>query len=90
MVWDSNPSRERGFSLHQNVQTDSGTHAAPYSVGIGTSFRRGKQPMSETDHSPPSSVEVKNEWRYISTPPLCLHGICKDNITFTCTEYVNA
>jgi len=29
----------------------------------------------EADHSPPPSAEVKNVWSYISTPPVCLHGI---------------
>jgi hypothetical protein len=30
----------------------------------------------ESDHSPPSSVEVKNVWSYTSTPPIRLHGMC--------------
>jgi hypothetical protein len=34
-----------------------------------------KRPGREADHSPPSSVEVKNEWSYTSTPPVCLHGM---------------
>jgi len=29
----------------------------------------------EADNSPPSSAEVKSEWNYTSTPPICLHGI---------------
>jgi hypothetical protein len=36
----------------------------------------------EADHSSPSSAEVKNVWSYISTTPVCLHGIVlneKDN-----------
>jgi hypothetical protein len=28
-------------------------------------------------------TEVKNEWRYTSTPPICLHGVDRDNFTFT-------
>jgi len=27
-----------------------------------------KRPGREADHSPPSSAEVKNAWRYTSTP----------------------
>jgi hypothetical protein len=27
------------------------------------------------DHSPPSSVKVKNAWRYTSIPPILLHGV---------------
>jgi hypothetical protein len=34
-----------------------------------------KLPQREADHSPPSSVEVKNEWRYTFTPPIRLHGV---------------
>jgi hypothetical protein len=31
-------------------------------------FKRAKQPGHEVDHSPPSSVEVKNEWSCTSIP----------------------
>jgi hypothetical protein len=34
-----------------------------------------KRPVRETDHSPPSSAEDKNVWRYTSTPPTRLHGV---------------
>jgi hypothetical protein len=34
-----------------------------------------KRPGHEAHHSPPSSVEVKNEWSYTSTPPIRLHGV---------------
>jgi hypothetical protein len=34
-----------------------------------------KRSGREADHSPPSSAEIKNAWRYISTPPIRLHGI---------------
>jgi hypothetical protein len=34
-----------------------------------------KRPGGEADHSPPSSVEVKNVWSYTSTPPVRLHGV---------------
>ena len=30
---------------------------------------------------PPSSVEVKNEWSFTPTPPVCLHGVCRDGFT---------
>jgi hypothetical protein len=33
-----------------------------------------KRPEGEADHSPPSSIEVKNVWSYISTPSIRLHG----------------
>jgi hypothetical protein len=34
-----------------------------------------KRPGRETDHSPPSTAEVKNAWSYTSTPPVRLHGV---------------
>ena len=33
----------------------------------------------------PSSVAVKNEWRYTSVPSLCLHGMDRENF---CDFYV--
>ena len=33
--------------------------------------------------STPSSVEFKNEWNYISTPPISLQVLGRDNFTFT-------
>jgi hypothetical protein len=33
--------------------------------------------------SPPSNAEVKNDWSYTSTPPVCLHGVYGENFTFT-------
>jgi len=44
------------FSPLDTVQTDSGTHSA---LSSGT-----KQPEREADHSPPSTVEIKNGWSY--------------------------
>ena len=34
------------------------------------------------DHPPAASAEVKNEWRYISDHPTCVHGVGRDNFTF--------
>ena len=36
----------------------------------------------EVDLSPPSSVEIKNEWSHTSTPLVYLHGVDRDNLTF--------
>ena len=42
-----------------------------------------KRPGPELDHSLPSNAEVKNEWSCTSTPPIRLHGVDRDNFTFT-------
>ena len=41
-----------------------------------------KRPGREVNHSPPSSVEVNNEWSSTSTTPVCLHGIGREHFTF--------
>jgi hypothetical protein len=64
------PAGAGNFSIHHRVQNGSGTHPASYPMGTRGSFLGG-----ETDHSPSSSVEVKNAWSYTSTPPICLHGV---------------
>ena len=40
--------------------------------------------MREVDHSPPSSVEVKNEWRYTSVPSIYLCGVDRDTYLYFC------
>jgi hypothetical protein len=44
-----------------------------------------KRPGHEADHSPLSSAEVKNEWRYIFTPQYVFMAWClvkyRDNFT---------
>jgi hypothetical protein len=50
------------FSSSSCVQTGSGVHPASYPMGTGGSFPGGKaRPRRDSDHSPPSSAEVKNE-----------------------------
>jgi hypothetical protein len=40
-------------------------------------FSGVKRRGNEVDCS--TSTEVKSEWRYTSTPLICLHGVCRDN-----------
>jgi len=51
-----------------------GAHPASYPTGTGDSLPGGKQPGREAHHSLPSSAEVKDSWRYTSTP-LRLNGV---------------
>jgi len=41
-----------------------------------------KHPACEFNQSPIPSEEVKNEWSYTSAPPICLHGVDRDNFVF--------
>jgi hypothetical protein len=66
-------ARAGDFSLYHHVQTGSGAHTASYPMGTRDSSLWVKWPGHEADHSPPSSVEVKNVWSYTTTPPLHIH-----------------
>ena len=35
------------------------------------------------------SADVKKEWSCTSDPPVCLHGVQKENFTFTCSTGVH-
>jgi hypothetical protein len=45
-------------------------------------------PGCDVDYSPPSSVEVKNKWRYISTPVYAFFGVDTNNCDFTVCTYI--
>jgi hypothetical protein len=53
-----------------------------------------KRPWCESDHSPPSSTEIKNEWSYTSAPQYAFMAWCSvkikhsDNFTFYLNEKV--
>jgi hypothetical protein len=57
-------------------------------MGNGGSFPAVKRPGREADHSPPSSAEIKNAWRYTSNHQYVFMTWClvkhRDNFTFTC------
>jgi hypothetical protein len=49
---------------------------------------RLKLPGLEADCPLPSSVEIKKEWSYNSSPSIHLRGVSIDNVTFcTCNMY---
>jgi hypothetical protein len=53
------PAGTGNFSLRHRVQNGSGAHQASYPMDNGTLSLGIKRPEHETDHSPPSSAEVK-------------------------------
>jgi hypothetical protein len=77
------PAGARDFSLLQNVQPSSGAHSASYSVGSGVLSWRVKWQGHEVNHSHPPSAKVRNEWRYTSTPHVCLHDMGQRILTLT-------
>ena len=47
----------------------------------------GKGPGNDVDRSLLFSAEVKNEWSNTSTPPICLHGVARDNLAAFFTKW---
>jgi hypothetical protein len=71
--------------LLQNTNASFGPLTALYSRGYWGSFLGVKQLEHDADHSPLSSVKVKNKCSCTYILPVCLHGTDKDNFTvFTC------
>jgi hypothetical protein len=80
---------EKGFSsLSNHIHIGSGVHPASYPMDNRDLFTRVKWLEPEADHSPPSTTEVKNMWRYISTPPYVFIMWCviSHRNSFTCTQ----
>jgi len=71
------------FLFPKTLQIGCEAPQASYSVGTLGCFPGVRRREHEVNHSPPSIAEVKNEWRYTSASPICLHGVGRENITFT-------
>jgi hypothetical protein len=49
---------------------------------------RVKRPGHEADLSPSPRAEVKNDWSYTPTPPVCLRGVYRDGVIFHMHERI--
>jgi hypothetical protein len=68
------PLRDKRFFSTPYRPDQLGAYSASYPMSPGSSFFGVKRPGRETDHSPPSSAEVKNGGA-IPPLPLRLHGV---------------
>ena len=66
----------RNFCLLANVR--SGCGAYPTSNRYPGPSPVVKRPELPVNDSPPSSADVKNEWGYTSSSPICFHGVDKE------------
>ena len=73
---------KRFFSSSEIIQTGSGAHPASLFNRYQGLFPGVRRPERDADHSPPSNAEVKNEWGYSSTPPICFHGVDRGNLLY--------
>ena len=58
-----------------------GAHPASCSMGTVGSVCF-QQLMHDSDLTPQSSAKIKIEWSFTSAPPVCPHGMHKDNFTY--------
>jgi len=77
------PAEARDFRLLENVQNLSESRPFSYNV-TGAVFSGLKRPGYETDRSPLSSAEVKNERSCSLTSPACFHGVRGTQFTSFC------
>jgi len=68
---------------HPGTDDSHPPQVVSYSISIGIITWAVQQPGNEHDHSLPTTAEV-NGWSYTSTPPMCCHGMNRDNF-FTIT-----
>jgi hypothetical protein len=81
-VWASNPSKDKGLFSSPNHPDQLWGPINLLFSGFQRSFMGIKWLGLDDDHSPPSSVEIKNEWSYTSTPLVCFLGMDRDTFTF--------
>ena len=67
------------FIFSKTVKTSCG--ALPACRSAGTVVKR---PGHHVYHLPPSSAEVKSEWRRTSAPAICLYGVGMNNFALYC------
>jgi len=67
---------QTGFFLFATLSRPAlGPTWCPIQQVLGACSPRVEWLGCEADHSPPSSAEIKNEWNYTFTPPVCLKGM---------------
>jgi hypothetical protein len=72
----SSPATENNFLFSTSSRPTLGPTQAPIQWVPGV-----KRPGSEADHSPSTSIKVKNTWIYTFTPPIHLHGVVLNKLS---------
>jgi hypothetical protein len=80
-IWGSNSGRGKRLFSSAELTDQLWEPSCLVFDGYKVYFPGVKRPGRETDHSPTSSAEVKNEFNYTSAPPLSLHGVDRHNCT---------
>jgi hypothetical protein len=77
------PARAKDFYSNLCIQIGSKAHPDSYPMGSRDPFPRRKEwPGHDTNHSPPSSAQVKKEEVFTSsTPPYTITACTRDSFT---------
>jgi hypothetical protein len=76
------PAWDKGLSLSLSIQTGWEPSPASYFMDARNVTPVVKPLFHNADHSPPSNVEVKNEWFHTSTPPYIFLTCTGTTLTF--------
>jgi len=71
----------RGFFLHQKYSHWFWGPEGLLSNGYRVTFPEIRRSGRDVRHLTTSSVDLKNEWSYTSTPPICFQGVDRVNVT---------
>ena len=83
------PLRQAGFVPTTSAYFKVSPRSASSIPHLAFIFPRGvKLSVSQYDHLPPSSTEVKNEWCRTSIPLIYLHAMDMDNFAFPSYAYL--
>jgi len=69
-IYHSHGNQDRDLSSFQSLHVSSGAHPASFPMGTGVLLLEVKWPGHESHHLPTSHAKVKNEWNYMSIPPV--------------------
>ena len=84
MVWGPIRLTTTHLRFIQIILTTPVAHPASYTVGTVSPFPRLNWQRRETAHSLQSNADIVNGWSNISTPPIPLLFVERENILFCC------
>jgi hypothetical protein len=79
---EKNPSMTKRFFFSKTLRLSLGPTQSPSQWVPGFFFSGVKRPGSKVNPSPQSRAKVKNEVYLPPRPPLCLHSMDRENVTF--------
>jgi hypothetical protein len=75
-ITGSNTGKDNGFFFSPRLPERlwGGGGSASYPMNNRDTFAEVNRPGCEVDHPTPPTAEIRYQWSYTSTPPICLYG----------------